>query len=308
MTQAAPDCTLLQSFLAVAEQGSLSSAARALGLSQPTLGRHVRLLEDQLGLTLFHRVPSGLEPTEAALPLVVAARAMAKGAARMMRVAEGEQGGLRGTVRITASRIVSQYLLPGVIARLRLAEPEIQIELAPSDATENLLYNAADIALRMYRPEQLDVVARHVTDSPIGLYASPGYLDRRGRPRTLEALMTHEFVGYDRDERIIRMMRGMGQPVIRAFFNLRCDDQTVHWELVRAGCGIGGMQVAVAGNDPAVERVMPDLPLPALPVWLAMPEALRRNPRIRRVWDFLADELQALGTRRTMNAGNPARA
>ncbi|MCB1395537.1 MAG: LysR family transcriptional regulator [Rhodobacteraceae bacterium] len=295
MTLAAPDWTLLQSFLAVADHGSLSSAARALGLSQPTLGRHVRLLEESLGLVLFHRVPSGLEPTEAALPLVEAARAMGDGAARLKLLAEGGQQGLTGTVRITASRIVSQYLLPAVLARLHLAEPEIQIELVPSDTTENLLYSAADIAIRMYRPDQLDVVARHVADMAIGLYAAPAYLDRRGRPQTLDALMTHDFVGYDRDERIIRMMREMGRPVTRGFFPVRCDDQTVHWELVRAGCGISGMQRRIGDADAAVERVMPGLDLPALPVWLAMPETLRRNPRIRRVWDFLAAEMTALG-------------
>ncbi|GAB4263251.1 MAG: LysR family transcriptional regulator [Pararhodobacter sp.] len=291
MDSTAPDWSLLRSFLAVAEQGSLSGAARVLGQSQPTLGRHIRQLEETLGLSLFHRVPSGLEPTEAALPLIEAARSMDQQAARLALMAQGGQQGLAGTVRITASRVVSHYLLPPVLARFRQEEPEIQIELVPSDTSENLLYNEADIALRMYRPEQLDIVTRHITDMPLGLYAAPAYLARKGRPRTLEQLMRHDFVGYDRDERIIRMMREMGEPVTRGFFALRCDDQTVHWELVRAGCGIGGMQRRIGDPDPAVERLMPDLALPALPVWLAMPEALRRNPRIRRVWDFLAEAL-----------------
>lgn len=286
-----PDWTLLQSFLAVAETGSLSAAARASGASQPTLGRHVRALESQLGIALFHRTASGLEPSDAALPLIESARAMAEQAARLTRLAAGHHEGLTGTVRLTASRVVSQHLLPPILARLRQAEPKIQIELVPSDTTENLLYNAADIALRMYRPEQLDIIARHVTDLPIGLYAAPAYLDRRGRPASMDDLLQHDFVGYDRDERIIRLMRAMGQDVDRHFFALRCDDQNVHWELVRAGCGIGGMQVRTAMHDGAVERVLPDLPLPALPLWLAASDSLRRNPRIRRVWDFLAEAL-----------------
>ncbi len=285
------DWSLLQSFLSVAETGSLSAAARATGASQPTLGRHIRAFEAQTGLTLFHRTPSGLEPTEAALPLIEAARGMAAQAAHLTRLAAGQGEGLAGTVRLTASRVVSMYLLPPMLARLRAEEPSIQIELVPSDATENLLYNAADIALRMYRPEQLDIVARHVTDLPLGLYAAPAYLARRGRPRSPADLRHHDFVGYDRDERIIRLMRAMGHDVTRADFPLRCDDQVVHWELVRAGCGIGGMQVRTAEGDPAVERILPDLPLPALPLWLAAPESLRRNPRIRRVWDFLAEAL-----------------
>ncbi|WP_417586604.1 LysR family transcriptional regulator [Pararhodobacter oceanensis] len=291
MTQAAPDWTLLQAFLAVADAGSLSAAARATRQSQPTMGRHIKQLEAQLGIALFRRIPSGLEPTEAALPLVEVARSMAESAARLTRMAEGRQEGLRGTVRITASRILSQYTLPPILARLRIAEPEIQIELVPSDTSENLLFREADIALRMYRPEQLDIIARHIADLPIGLYAAKSYLQRRGTPRSAEDLIDHDFIGYDRDERILRLMRATGFEVSRDFFALRCDDQTVYWELTRAGCGIGGSQVTVAEDDPLLERVLPDLELPALPLWLAAPQALRRNPRIRRVWDFLAEAL-----------------
>ena len=291
MDSAAPDWSLLHSFLAVAEAGSLSAAARATAQSQPTLGRHIKLLEAQLGITLFRRVPTGLVATEAALPLVDAARAMAGQAARLTRMAEGRQEGLKGTVRITASRILSQYTLPAILARLRDAEPEIQIELVPSDTSENLLFREADIALRMYRPEQLDIIARHVADLPIGLYAAKTYLQKHGVPRNTEDLRRHAFVGYDRDERILRMMRALGFEVTRDFFAVRCDDQTVHWELTRAGCGIGGAQIQIAKDDPLLERVLPDLALPALPLWLAAPQALRTNPRIRRVWDFLAEAL-----------------
>ena len=290
-----PDWSLLQSFLAVAQSGSLSAAARATGASQPTLGRHIRALETQLGVSLFHRTASGLEPSEAALPLIEAARAMAEQAARLTRMAEGRQEGLRGTVRLTASRVVSHHLLPAMLARFRRAEPEIQIELVPSDTIENLTFHQADIALRMVRPEQLDLVAQHIGELPLGLYAAPSYLDRAGRPADHTALMTMEFVGYDSDDRIIRLMRALGQNVPREFFPLRCDDQTVHWQLVRAGCGLGGMQRIVGDADPAVERVAPWLELPSLPVWLAMPEPLRNNPRIRRVRDFLAAEFAALG-------------
>lgn len=286
------DWTLLRSFLAVAETGSLSAAARAIGQSQPTLGRHIKQLEAQLRLNLFRRVPRGLEPTEAALPLVDTARAMAANAARFSQLAEGRQMELRGTVRITASRIVSHHMLPAILARLRQAEPEIQIELAPSDTSENLLFREADIALRMYRPEQLDIIARHVTDLPIGLYAAHGYLARHGTPRTIDDLKHHSFVGYDRDERIVHMMRAMDFPATRDFFGIRCDDQTVHWELVRAGCGISGMQRQIGDQDPLVARVMPELDLPSLPLWLAAPQALHTNPRIRRVWDFLAQALR----------------
>lgn len=294
MSLAALDWSLYQSFLAVARAGSLSAAARETGISQPTLGRHVRALEERLGLVLFQRQAQGLEPTDAALPLIEAAQAMAEQAARLSRLAEGGQTTLAGTVRLTASRIVAQHVLPPILARLRRDEPQIQIELVPSDGIENLLFHQADIAIRMARPEQLDIVARHIAEVPLGLYAAPSYLERFGTPRDVSDLGAHELVGYDRDTRILTIMSQMGLPAQRTDFPLRCDDQNVHWELVRAGCGIGGMQCVVGDGDPAVVRILPDLALPPLPMWLAMPDSLRRNTRVRRVWDALGDSLHAL--------------
>jgi DNA-binding transcriptional LysR family regulator len=290
-----PDWTLIQSFLAVAETGSLSAAARRLRQSQPTLGRHIRLLEAQLRAELFRRVPRGLELTEAGAQLIAPARAMAEAAARLARLADGRDTALAGTVRITASTVVSHYLLPPVIARLRRAEPEIQIELAPSDTTENLLYREADIALRMYRPGQDEVIARHLADLPLGLYATPEYLDRAGRPGTLDEVLGLEMIGMDRSDLMLRGMKAMGAEVPRDFFPVRTDDQRLIWELTRAGCGIGAAQRGIGDADPSVERVLPDidLPLPPLPLWIAAPEALRTTPRIRRVWDFLVARFAA---------------
>ena len=286
------DWTLLQSFAAVVETGSLSAAARKLGQSQPTIGRHVRTLEQALGVELFTRGPRGLIPTEAARGLIGPAEAMRAAAARLQLAAEGQDAGLAGTVRVTASSVVSHFILPRIIAEIRRAHPEIQIELVPSDSSENLLFREADIALRMYRPTQLDIVTAHVADQALGLYAATGYLDRVGRPETVEQLMQLDFVGFDADDTIIRFMRGAGMDVDRDFFGVRCDDQAAFWHLVRAGCGVGGMQVMIGDAEPGVERVMPGLELPRLPVWLAVPSALRHTPRIRLVWDRLAEGLK----------------
>lgn len=286
------DWTLLQSFSAVAETGSLSAAARKLGQSQPTLGRHIRALEAALGVELFTRGPRGLIPTAAARGLIGPAEQMRAAAARLQLAAEGQEAGLAGTVRVTASSVVSHFVLPPILAALRRAHPEIQIELVPSDSSENLLFREADIALRMYRPTQLDLVAAHVCDLEMGLYAATGFLDRVGRPQTVEEAMRLDFVGFDADDAIIRFMRATGFEVGRAFFGIRSDDQAAYWQLVRAGCGIGGMQVLIGEAEPGVERVLPDLELPTLPVWLATPTALRHSPRIRLVWDRLAEGLR----------------
>ncbi len=283
-----PDWTLIRSFLAVAEAGSLSGAARVTGISQPTLGRHVQSIEAALQVTLFTRTAQGQSLTEAGQALLAPARAMQAAAADLALTAKGHATGIEGTVRITASRVVSHYVLPPVLARLRADEPGIQIDLVPSDTSENLLFGEADIALRMYRPTQGDLVARHIADLPLGLYAARSYLDRRGRPTTPEELMRHDFIGLDRGDQILQVMRRMGVEVTRSFFPVRCDDSLTYIELVRAGCGLGGLQRAIGDSDPLLEQltVLPEMP--NLPVWLTAAPHLRQSPRLRRVWDALA--------------------
>lgn len=283
------DWSLVQAFVAVAETGSLSAAARRLGASQPTLGRQIRAIEDALGVTLFHRQARGLTLTETGAALLAPARTMREAAGQMSLIAAGRAEELSGVVRLTASLTVSHYLLPPILARIRARHPEIEIELVPSDTTENLLFREADIALRMYRPEQLDVVARHLGDIELGLYGARAYLDRAGRPHGVEDMLRHDLVGYDRNEDIILGMRQAGLPMDRHSFALRCDQNAVYWELVRAGCGLGFGQVPIGAADPLVERVLPDIPVPPLPIWLTAHEAMRNTPRLRRVWDMLAE-------------------
>ncbi len=287
------DWTLIRSFLAVAEAGSLSAAARATGISQPTLGRHVQAAEAALEVALFARVAQGLDLTDAGQALLPAARAMRQAAADLALTAKSQSAGIAGTVRLTASRVVAHYLLPPILARLRAEEPGIEIELVASDTSENLLFGEADIALRMYRPTQPDLVARHLADLPLGLYAAKAYLDRKGRPATLDALMAHDFIGQDRMDQVIRVMASLGITVDRHFFPLRCDDPLTYLELVRAGAGLGGILRRIGDTDPALERidVVPDLP--SLPVWLTAAPRLRQSPRLRRVWDALADGFTA---------------
>ena len=287
------DWSLLQSFLAVAETGSLSAAARALGLSQPTLGRKVREVEAALGAELFHRHAKGPALTETGQAMLGPAQAMRDAAGRISLVAAGEDRGLSGPVRITASVVVSHFLLPEMLTRFRREEPGIEIDLVASDSSENLLFRAADIAVRMYRPGQLDMVTRHVADMPMGIYAAKSYLDGAGRPATQDALLALDWVGFDRNEMILRGMAEAGWSVTRDFFKLRTDDQAAYWQLVRAGGGVGIMQRAIGDPDPRLERLMPELPLPSLPVWLTAHEEVRRVPRVARVWEALVAGFEA---------------
>jgi DNA-binding transcriptional LysR family regulator len=183
------DWSLIQSFLAVAEEGSLSAAARRLGASQPTLGRQIQQIETQLGISLFHRQPRGLKLTPIGETLLEPAKTMQAAMGQIALTAAGQEQDIKGAVRITASIFVAQNFLPQVIAKIRQEEPQISIDLVASDTSENLLFREADIALRMYRPEQLDVVTRHLGDMSLGMFGAVEYLDRRGRPTNLDQLL-----------------------------------------------------------------------------------------------------------------------
>ena len=287
-----PDWSQIQSFAAVAAHGSLSAAARAMGSSQPTLSRHIAQLETELGTRLFDRGRAGMALTIAGADLLGHAEAMADAAAQFGPTAPTSS--LDGTVRITASRVVAHFTLPAIIADLRTAHPEIEIEVAASDSSENLLRREADIALRMYRPTQDDVITRHVADLELGAYASHGYIARRGLPERLENVPQHDLIGYDRSTLILDGFRARGLMLDRHAFGVRCDDQAACWQLVLAGCGIGFTQCIVGDNDPRVQRLFGEEPVETLPVWLTAHPDLRRVPRVRVVYDALATALSQM--------------
>lgn len=285
------DWSLIRAFLAVADSGSLSAAARKLGTSQPTLGRQIRQIEEALDLTLFTRQPRGLLLTDSGAALLPHARQMAAAMTALTLTAAGRTEDLRGTVRLTASTVVAHHILPAIIARIRQTEPLIQIELVASDSSDNLLFREADIAVRMYRSTQLDIVTRHLGDLRLGVFATRSYLDRRGWPQQAMDLLDHDLIGYDRNDLILRHMRDLGWPATREMFAVRCDSQTAYLALIRAGCGIGFAQAGLMQDSHDMVELDLGLDLPRLPLWLAAPQAMRATPRIARVWDLLAQGL-----------------
>lgn len=285
------DWSLVQTFLAVAETGSLSQAARQIGVSQPTVGRQIKQIESDLDVTLFTRQPRGLALTETGAALLPHARMMADGIRALSLTAAGRSDKLSGPVRITASVFTAQYQLPCILAKLRAEEPEILIDVVASDKAENLLYREADIAVRMFEPTQLDIITRHLGELELGIYAATSYLDRVGRPDGFDEMFRYDLVGYDQNDDIIRGMREIGIDAQREWFATRCDHHATYFELIRAGCGVGFAQVGIGDACPEVERLFPDFPMPTLPLWLAAHEAVRSTPRIKRVWDALAEGL-----------------
>lgn len=286
--------SLVRAFLAVAEHGSLSGAARALGSSQPTLGRQVRAIQKTLGLELFRRHDRGLSLTDAGEGLLPAARAMRQAAHDIELAATGRGQALEGTVRVTSSVVVATHYLPRVIVELRRAEPLIAVELVASDETSNLHFREADIAVRMFRPRQLDLVTLFLGELHLGVFAAKSYVARRGMPRTAADLLEHDVVGFDANTAIIDGFSAGGLAVTRDFFKVRCDAQDAYWQLVVAGAGIGFGQRALGRTHPALVEIPLELGLPTLPVHLSAHESVRHAPRVRKVWDHLAAGLRAV--------------
>jgi DNA-binding transcriptional LysR family regulator len=286
------DWNLIRSFVTVAEAGSLSAAARKLAASQPTLGRHIAELEQALGVVLFRRGRTGYELTEQGAALFERAQAVGEAANAFARLATGSTEQIGGTVRIAASEVVSAYVLPAILARLRREEPAIEVEIVASNQVENLLRRDADIAVRMVAPTQQDVIARKVADLPLTACAAKSYLERRGRPQRPEDLLAHDLIGFDRAMDLINGFAALGFAVDRHAFALRTDNQIVFWEAVRAGHGVGFAQLQLVERDPLVEAILPGLALPPLPTWLAMHRDVRTSARVRRVADFLFAELK----------------
>jgi len=287
------DWSLVRSFLAVLEKGSLLAASRHLQLSQPTIGRHVAELESQLGLVLFDRNGRGLLPTEAAYHLAESARIMQSGADQLARNVMGADLGASGTVRITASQPVSCYVLPPLLAQMRLSLPDIQVELVASNEVSNLLRREADIAVRMVQPEQASIIARRVGKVTLRACAHQDYLRRRGVPRQPSDLLAHDLIGGDRNDDTLKGFAAQGLVVGREQFAFRADDLIVVWQAVRAGLGVGFVSEHLIRSDPAVIPVLPKLKIEPLPVWLAVHKEIRTSKRIRAVYDFLADALPA---------------
>ncbi|MEQ8349535.1 MAG: LysR family transcriptional regulator [Sneathiellaceae bacterium] len=293
MNSAEPSWDLYRSFLAVLRRGSLSAAARDLGLTQPTLARHVDSLEAATGSQLFIRSPRGLLPSEAALALRPFAETLAATAAALLRTASGLGEGVRGTVRVSASEVVGVEVLPPILAALRAAWPDLEIELVLSNAVEDLTRRDADVAVRMVEPAQAALVARRIGQAPLGLYAHRRYLDRCGTPRDLAELAGHSLIGFDRPTPAIAALAARVPGFDRVRFALRADSDVAQLAALRAGFGIGGCQVPLAGRNADLVRVLPQEFDLALGIWVVMHEALRATSRCRAVVDALAAGLRS---------------
>lgn len=285
------DWNRARAFLVTAEEGSLSAAARALKMTQPTLGRQVAALEQELGVALFERGGRGLELTPSGLDLLEHVRVMGNAASRLSLIASGQSTSIEGNICISATEVMAAFVLPPIVKKLRGTEPGIDVELVASNSTSDLKRREADIAIRAFRPTQPDLFARKVGVVEAHLYATVGYLDRLGNPTSPDELANAEFIGFDRTDRLINALNEIGFKLTRRNFPLITENHLVQWELVKHGVGIGIMPAEIGDAEPLVQRALPGCQPLTGEIWLVAHRELKTSRRVRMVFDFLVSEL-----------------
>lgn len=285
------DWNQVRAFLATAEEGSFSAAARALELTQPTLGRQVSGLESALGVTLFERTGPRLVLTPTGTELLEHVRVMAAAATRMSLVASGHAQAIEGCVRVTASDLYSAYILPEALVEIQKIAPRLEIEIVASNELQDLLQREADIAIRHVRPHQSALIAQLLREEKAHFYAATSYLDLHGRPRTSSELSDHAFIGFGAVERSLDFLNKIGVHLSSRNFAYRSYNGVAAWEMVRQGLGISVMSDEVAQRTPEVERLLVDVEPIVFPTWLVTHRELHTSRKIRLVYDALVESL-----------------
>ncbi|WP_127716753.1 LysR family transcriptional regulator [Halobacteriovorax sp. HLS] len=283
------DWNRARAFLVAAEEGSFSSAAKALKVTQSTLGRQVSGLEQELGMTLFERVGKGIEITAGGLKLIEYVKEMSEAANRLSIAASGQSSSIEGTVVISASEAFSVFLLPPILQKLRQKEPGIKIEIVATNESSDLRRREADIAIRNFMPKHPDLIAVKSLDLKAYLYASKDYLKRNGKIRRKSDLNTADFIGFSDNTKYIEGLKELGLNLSDDNFPFLSENHIAHWSLVRSGAGIGVMMESVGEQDPLVEKVMKSIPAFPVETWIVSHRELKTNRRIRYVFDFLVD-------------------
>ncbi len=288
------DWNQVRAFLATAEEGSLSAAARALNQTQPTLSRQVTGLEQSLGVTLFERGHRQVRVTAAGLELLEHVRAMAEAANRVSLAASGQSQAIEGRVCITATEMLASYYLPPMLRKLREQAPGIVVQVVASDELRDLIRREADIAIRHAQPTQPDLVARRIGSLRGRIYAARRLLDEVGVPRSFDDLADQDFVGIEDTESLIPGLREQGLELRLEQLRVHAASRNSMLQLIREGLGFGFLPMDTGGLFDDLVCVLPELFNPEIPVWLVSHRELRTSRRIRVVYDLLAEELSTL--------------
>ncbi len=287
------DWNLLRSFLAIYETGTLTEAAQRLNTTQPSMGRHLRELETLIAETLFVRLPGKLKPNERAHALFEATAPMHQAIRDAARIFTDNHDNIVGVVRLAVSEAYGYYVVPRLLTPLLREQPELEIELAVSNRSDNLLRRDADIAVRHFRPQQDNLIARKVGETELGLFAHEDYIMRFGEPIDFTQPEGAVLAGFDREPMpLTQVLRGEG-PDSPLRFRWRSDSMMTLHASVECGAAIGMYFVDIAAERPGLRRVLADRVGLKQEVWLCAHDELRRSRRMRYVWDQLGESLEA---------------
>ena len=293
MDATGPSWDLYRTFLAVVRDGTLSKAARRIGVTQPTAGRHVEALESLIGVRLFTRLPSGFVPTEVARRLLPHAETMASAAGALQRASSGEVQDESGVIRLTAAELTGQEVLPEILSPFCAKYPGIVLELKLSNRNEDILRGNTDIAVRMVRPTQQALIARRIGELKLGLFAHRRYINAFGVPKSAADISGHRLIGFDEDQHLLRPADGGSPPPKRTQFGFRCDNASMQAAALRAGVGIGALHVNTARRNPNLVRVLEKTFTFTRELWLVMHEDAKATRRIRLLFDHLVKGFSA---------------
>jgi DNA-binding transcriptional LysR family regulator len=290
-TEPVTDWNLLRSFCAIFETGTLTAAARLSGVTQPSMGRHLRELEAAIGETLFVRLPGKLQPTARAEALFETLAPIRSAVRDAHSLFHEKQGRIAGVVRVAVAHVYAMRVVPDILAPLLNAQPDLEIELSVANRVDNLLRREADIAVRLMRPEQDSLIARKMGATEMGLFAHESFIARFGEPTTFNIPSEAFIAGFDREPITIAPAIRSGELKQAPRFRFRSDSMMARHAVVESGFGLGMYCVDIAANIPGLKRILEkEVSLP-LEVWLCAHDELKRSARMRYVWERLSSEL-----------------
>ena len=291
MLSKSPNLEYLRSFHMVAECGSISKAVTKNNVTRPTLSRHIQLLEDELGLALFRRTKKGLELTVKGYKVFTYSESIFQIAIDMFDDVQETKSLLSGPVKVVASSGITSIILSKIFNKLSALSSDIELHVKPVSEVSEQLLNENDISIQTLRPTRANLIARKLGEVHCGVYASKDYLNKKGTPDSLADLGDHYLVGDIQTGGLRdKFVNLFGAEIANQILHLRCDDHSVAWRMVVEGCGIGITHISHGDSEPRVSRILKELPTITYPVWLVTHEEIKDTPRIRYIYDLIAEQ------------------
>lgn len=281
-------------FIAAAEAGSISAAAKKLDSNQSTVGRHIDSLESALGIKLFQRSVKGLSLTEEGQAVFEQSQHIQNAIVKIQRAVQGKEKVASGTVRLSLPEGLGQEILIPALDSFYKLYPQVKLIFNVSATTANITQGEADVAVRLFRPEEADLVIKYLGEMKMGLYASKSYQKNYGLPGGLKDLRKHKVITYGDHLSVLPENQWLINHSNESLRILRSDSTVTRFKATVSGVGISLQPEVLAQTDSDLIRLFKSAKLPAHKVWLVYHKDVRHMTRVRAVTDFISDCLEKL--------------